>query len=148
MFIGWNCFSGELCGPWTSWFFCLAVYLGFYIPLENFSLNDICRHHHYWWRASNLDLYIALMSIEQLEFLACDMGHPFTMVIAEDLWHSHLLPSVWQWRCHYLFSWLGLCGLDSNWLCHPISYHQCNLYIEENDILSIESWITIYLVYI
>ena len=33
----------------------------------------------------------------------CDTGHPFIMVISEDQWHSHLLPSVWQWSCHYLF---------------------------------------------
>ena len=26
----------------------------------------------------------------------CDTGHPFIMVISEDPWHSHLLPSVWQ----------------------------------------------------
>ena len=24
------------------------------------------------------------------------------MVISEDSWHSNLLPSVWQWSCHYL----------------------------------------------
>ena len=39
--------------------------------------------------------------------LAChthsDMGHPFIMIISEDPWHSHQLPSVWQWNCHYLF---------------------------------------------
>ena len=34
----------------------------------------------------------------------CATGHPFVMVISEDPWHSHLLPSVWQWSCHYLFS--------------------------------------------
>ena len=33
----------------------------------------------------------------------CDTGHPFIMVISEDPWHSHLLLSVWQWSCHYLF---------------------------------------------
>ena len=33
----------------------------------------------------------------------CDTGLPFIMVISEDPWHSHLLPSVWQWSCHYLF---------------------------------------------
>ena len=33
----------------------------------------------------------------------CDTGHPFIMVISEDLWHSHLMLSVWQWSCHYLF---------------------------------------------
>ena len=33
----------------------------------------------------------------------CDTGHPFIMVMSENPWHSHLLPSVWQWSCHYLF---------------------------------------------
>ena len=28
------------------------------------------------------------------------------MVISGDSWHSHLLPSVWGWSCHYLFLWL------------------------------------------
>ena len=48
----------------------------------------------------------------------CGMGHPFIMVISKDQWHSHLLPSVWQRSCHYLFlrlrwffSFLGS-GLD------------------------------------
>ena len=39
--------------------------------------------------------------------LAChtyyDPGHSFIMVILENPWHSHLLPNVWQWSCHYLF---------------------------------------------
>ena len=26
----------------------------------------------------------------------CDTGHPIIMVISEDPWHSHLLPSVWR----------------------------------------------------
>ena len=33
----------------------------------------------------------------------CDNGHPFILVISEDPWHSHLLPSVWQWICHSMF---------------------------------------------
>ena len=33
----------------------------------------------------------------------CDTGYPFIMVISENPWHLHLLPSVWQWSCHYLF---------------------------------------------
>ena len=33
----------------------------------------------------------------------CDKGLPFIMVISEDPWHSQLMPSVWQWSCHYLF---------------------------------------------
>ena len=35
----------------------------------------------------------------------CDTGHPFIMVISEDPWQSHILPSVWPWSCHYLFLW-------------------------------------------
>ena len=30
-------------------------------------------------------------------------GHTFIMVISEDLWHSYIMPIVWQWSCHYLF---------------------------------------------
>ena len=37
----------------------------------------------------------------------CDTGYPFIMVISEDSWHSNLLPSVWQWSCHYLFLRIG-----------------------------------------
>ena len=44
----------------------------------------------------------------------CDTGHPYIKVIPEDSCHSHLLPSVRQWSCHYLFLRLGL-GLE-----HPI----------------------------
>ena len=33
----------------------------------------------------------------------CDKGHLFITVISEDPWHSHLLLSIWQWSCHYLF---------------------------------------------
>ena len=33
----------------------------------------------------------------------CDTGLPFIMVISEDPWHLHLLPSVWQWSYHYQF---------------------------------------------
>ena len=48
----------------------------------------------------------------------CDTGHSFLMVISEDPWHSHLLPSVWQWGCHYLFFFdLGLSRLGFE---HPI----------------------------
>ena len=33
----------------------------------------------------------------------CDTEHPFIMLISEDPWHSHLMPSVCQWNYHYLF---------------------------------------------
>ena len=32
----------------------------------------------------------------------CDTDQSFIMVISEDPWYAHLLPSVWQWSCHYL----------------------------------------------
>ena len=81
------------------------VCLGFIVQLENFSL--IRRRHHCLWRAANFYFCLALMAIEQLVFLNVPhllrSWHPLIMVISEDPWHSHLLPSVWQWSCHYLF---------------------------------------------
>ena len=59
------------------------------------------------WRGANFDLCSALMAIEQWVFFSVPHvmwhGHPFLMVISEDPWHSHLMPSVWQWSCHNLF---------------------------------------------
>ena len=31
----------------------------------------------------------------------CDTDQPFIMVISDDPWHSHLLPSVWQWSLSF-----------------------------------------------
>ena len=45
---------------------CLFVYLGFFVSLENFSL--LWRRHHCRWRASNFELCLALMAIEQWGF--------------------------------------------------------------------------------
>ena len=45
----------------------------------------------------------------------CDKGRSFIIIISEDPWHSHLLTSVWQWSCHWLFLRLKGCrGGDSN----------------------------------
>ena len=38
----------------------------------------------------------------------CYTGHPLIMVISEDPWHSHPLPSVWQRSCHYMYLFLRL----------------------------------------
>ena len=63
---------------------------------------NLCR-----WRASNFDLCWHSWPLSSEGSLAChtycDTGHPFIMVISEDPWYSHLLLSVWQWSCHYLF---------------------------------------------
>ena len=84
--------------------FCL---LGFYVPLENFSL--IWGRHHYRWRAANFELYSALMAIEHWRFFSIPRllwhgtsiykGH-FRVPVT----HTHLLPSVCQWSCHCLFT--------------------------------------------
>ena len=74
--------------PMISWLARVCLFLGeFIVPLENFSL--IWRRHHYRWRASNLDIYSAIVAIEQLGFFRachtyCDTGPPFIIVISEN----------------------------------------------------------------
>ena len=67
--------------PHMFLFVCL---FGIFVPLENFSL--IWRRHLYRWRASNLDLCLALMAMEQWGLFSthCDTGHPFIMAISDD----------------------------------------------------------------
>ena len=82
----------------------MFVYLfGVFVPLENLDLfGDVT------FAGEGLQIltyiYSALMAIEQWGFLTrhnyCDTGLALKIVISEDLWHSHLLPSVWQWSCH------------------------------------------------
>ena len=52
----------------VCFFVCLFVCIGFFAPLENFSL--ICRRHHWRLRAANFDRYSALMAIEQWGFFS------------------------------------------------------------------------------
>ena len=56
---------------------------------------------------ANFDICLTLMAIEQWGFFSVSHllwpGDPFIMVISEDAWHSHLLPSVSQWICFYDF---------------------------------------------
>ena len=66
------CMSNALthCDTAATWlfgvgFFCLFV-LGFFVPLENFSLR--WRHHYCRWRAANV-LCLASIAFEQWEFL-------------------------------------------------------------------------------
>ena len=80
------------------------------------------RSHHYRWRASNFDHYSAVMAIEQWGFFSLPhlMWHGASvntciMVNFVNPWHSHLLPSVWQWSCHNLFFTTQVCReWDSN----------------------------------
>ena len=82
----------------------LFVCLWFFVSLENFSL--IWRCLHYRWTVTKFDQYSELMAIEQWGFFNVQhllpTGQPFMMAISEDPWHSHFLPSVWQWSCYYL----------------------------------------------
>ena len=48
----------------------------------------------------------------------CDTGHTFIMVISKDPWHSHLLASVWQWSCHYLFKAFSMSQLKTSYILH------------------------------
>ena len=81
--------------------FCLFVCMVFIVLLEKFSL--ISRRHHCRWRATNFDPWSLSSEGSLTCHTYCDTGLPFMMVIPEDPWYSHLLPSVWQWSCHYLF---------------------------------------------
>ena len=109
----------------------------FYVPLENCS--PISRHHHYQWRASNFDLYSALMAIKHWEFFSV----PHLARNGASVYNGNLRGSV---TCCWAFgsgavttffydlgvSWLGfvhltvcfrgqcstpLCHRGSPWLC-------------------------------
>ena len=101
--------------PWKSWLIwthlvfnvmlVLYVCLRVFVPLENVSLIWKC-HHCRWW-ATSFDLWSALMVIEQWGFFSVTHvlwhGESVYTMVCKDSWHSHLLLSVWQWSCHYLF---------------------------------------------
>ena len=94
---------------WNVWLFnCLFVRS--FRPTREFFTN--MESHLYRWRAANfwpMLRHLWPLSIEG--FLVCrTYNAPFIMVISEDPWYSHLLPSDWQWICHYLF-FLGLSRL-------------------------------------
>ena len=83
----------------------LFVCLEFIVPLENFhsygdatiageGLQILTYARHSWPLSTEGSL---------TRHTQCDTGLPFIMVISEDSLHLHLLPSVWQWSCHYLF---------------------------------------------
>ena len=84
-----------------SIYFCLLVCLCFLTPFENFSL--IWRRQHFRWRIYNWHSWPLNSEGSFTCHIYCDTGKPFIMVISKDPWHSHLLPSVWYWICHFLF---------------------------------------------
>ena len=85
----------------------LKVYFSFVWNFSNFHLFETstipvkgCR----FWTV------LGILAINREGSLAChtncDMGHPFIIIVSEDPWHQHLLPSVYKWRCNYLFKQL------------------------------------------
>ena len=110
---------------WLRYFVCLE----FNVLLRIFSF--IWRSHHYQWWASNFDQYsYSLIIRSELECswasdTYCDTGHPFIMVISEDLWHS-LLQSVWQQSCQYLF--LRLTSVTAEILTSNLPHMRRTLY--------------------
>ena len=95
------------CSNSFKYILCFVCLCGVIFPLENFSL--IWRRHHCRRKAANFDLCSALMTTEQWGFFNVShllwhrptlyYGHLRGPVTS----HSYLLPSVWQWSCHYLF---------------------------------------------
>ena len=86
--LSWKWSEGPYIKYISKGFAWLFVWFKFFIPIENFS---------FVWRSQGLQFltntqYSWPLSIEG--FLMChtycDTGHPFIMVILEDLWHSHL----------------------------------------------------------
>ena len=69
--------------------------------------REIFTRQHYRWRTTILTYTRHSWSFSIEGFFSChiycDTAHLFIMVISEDPWHSNLLPSVWQWSCHYMF---------------------------------------------
>ena len=67
--------------------------------------------HSYWDVAITGEELLILTYTRQLGFLNVPhlLRHVISVykVISEDPWHSHLLPSVWQWNCQCLFERLG-----------------------------------------
>ena len=88
----------KLSMDWYCFVF-VFICLWFFVPLENFSRiwrrHQILTYAWYLWPLSS-EGYLSCHT-------SCDTGHPFIMVISEDPWHSHLMPIVWHWSCHYLF---------------------------------------------
>ena len=93
------------------------------IPIAGEGLQILTYAQHFWPLSSEGSL-------------AChtyyDTGHPFIMVISEDPWHSHLMSSVWQWSCYYLFKDFDLSrlGFEHQTFClqdersNPLRHHR------------------------
>ena len=96
-FIDRNFFPMQTCGYISVLYFVnLFVCLGFIVPLENFSL--IWRRHHCRWVLQILTYARHSWPLSsECSFIVPHLlsgGQPSLLVISEDPWYSHLLPSV------------------------------------------------------
>ena len=59
-------------------------------------------------------IYSTFIAIEL--WVSCSVQHPLWHGASfyDDSWHSHVLPSVWQWSCHYLFQRLWSFHYDNS----------------------------------
>ena len=83
----------------------LLVCFGFFVPLKNFYSYGDTVTGKIWTFSSMICTYGIECSLTCHTY--CDTVHPFIMVVSEDQWHSHIMPRVCQWNCHYLFYRLG-----------------------------------------
>ena len=65
----------------------------------------------------------------------CDTTLPLIMVISEDPWHSHLLPSVWHWSCLYLFLRLKFVATTDRTPDHP--HERRTLYVNATAVVDL-----------
>ena len=106
----------------TSWMMFNAFFLSFNVHLQLIlfvclfvcSLSSHSKIFHSYWHVTIAGEGLIILTyarhfrpLSSEGFLTChthcDTGVPFIMVIFEVPWHSHLLPSIWQWSCHNLF---------------------------------------------
>ena len=106
------------------------VCLGFFVPLENFSLKG--KNYHCRWKAANFDLWSALMAIEQWGFFSVphllwhgtsvNNGHlrePVTLTPASERLAVELsLPVFTTWVCRGWDSNTQLSAYEANAFTH------------------------------
>ena len=86
--------------------FFITIYFYLFVPPRIFhSLGDVTttvKGWQFWPMLSTYDHWAVRVFLAC--YIDCDTVHSFyIMIIPEYPWHSHLLTSVWQWICHYLY---------------------------------------------
>ena len=102
---------------WYQWCTFLASSCH-YVCLFVWSLSSHSRIFHLFWDVTIVGEGLQILTYARHIWLLssegslachtyCDTYGPSVYNgISEDPWHSHIMPSVWQWSCQYLFWWL------------------------------------------